>query len=243
MIYSYMNTIDSTQYLISLEHFQGPLDLLHQLIEKRKLQINTVSLAKITDDYLAYMRRESVGIDDVAHFVHTASILILIKSKSLLPILEYTKDEETDIAVLEDRVRLLDYIRNKAVPALDCFGCRYLMACPPKQAQSVEFNPDASCTIDALYRNAQTVLNDISFLKEPPSKEVHNTVSIEEMIDRVFTAVTERIKVSFNDMVSGGDKREKIVSFLAVLEMMRKGFLAATQEDQFLDITLSKQQQ
>ena len=65
--------------------------------EKRKLQINTLSLSKITNDYLEKIKKQAVfPSQEVACFVHTASILLFIKSRSLLPILSYLDEEETD---------------------------------------------------------------------------------------------------------------------------------------------------
>ena len=234
-----MSTVNK-EYIVSLEQFEGPLDLLHQLIEKRKLQINTISLAKITADYMAHIRTmAAVPAEEVARFVHIASILILIKSKSLLPILEYTKEEEVDVAELEGRMQLFEYIRNKAVPALDIWRRRSCVVLAPTIEQVV-FRPDNSCTVQGLRRNIGVVLDGLSFLKEPPEKKVGTKVRIEEVIERVLAAVTERVSVSFKQISEKADKQEKIVSFLAVLELVRKNLLTAEQGQQFDDIVISK---
>ena len=163
---------EKKEYIISLEQFEGPLDLLHQLIEQRKLQINTISLAKITEEYMAHVREmEDVQAEEVARFMYIASILILIKSKSLLPMLEYTKEEETDVAELEDRITLFEYIRTHAVPALRQWKKSAWIAQPPKNTQQIAFNPDNSCTLKGLRHNAEKVLQELSFLREPPRKK------------------------------------------------------------------------
>ena len=236
-----MNTANK-EYIVSLEGFEGPLDLLHQLIEKRKLQINTISLAKVTADFMAHIREmAAVPAEEVARFVYIASILILIKSKSLLPILEYTKEEEVDVAELEDRMKLFEYIRMKAVPVLDVWGQRSFVVSAPVQVERVVFCPDNSCTVKGLRRNIGVVLDGLSFLKEPPRKKVGTKVRIEEVIERVLDAVTKRVSISFQDMSAKAGKQEKIVSFLAVLELMRKNLLTATQESDFDDIVICKQ--
>lgn len=238
-----MNTTDK-EYIVSLEQFEGPLDLLHQLIEKRKLQINTISLAKITADYMKYVREMvAVPAEEVARFIHIASILIVIKSKSLLPILEYTKEEEGDVTELEDRMKMFDFIRMRVVPALDIWKKQSSIVAMPSKARSAMFLPDNSCTMKGLQRNASTVLQGLVFLREPPQKKVRAKVRIEEVIERVLATVTERVTVSFQSLSKKADKQEKIISFLAVLELVRKNLLTATQNEDFDDIMIAKQSQ
>ena len=233
---------EQKEYIVSLEQFEGPLDLLHQLIEKRKLQINTISLAKVTTDYMIHIREMAlVPAEEVARFIHIASILILIKSKSLLPILEYTKEEEVDVAELEDRMKLFDYVRERVVPVLAVWRRRSFVVSAPSVVERVVLRPDNSCTVKGLRRNVGAVLQGLSFLKEPPRKRVGTKVRIEEVIERVLAVVTERVSVSFRDMSAKVDKQEKIVSFLAVLELMRKNLLTATQEEHFDDILIARQ--
>lgn len=229
------------EYIVSLEQFEGPLDLLHQLIEKRKLQINTISLAKITTDYMQYVRKmAAVPAEEVARFIHIASILIVIKSRSLLPILEYTEEEEVDVAELEDRMNLFDFIRTQAVPVLNIWKKQSVTVTMPNTTKQVMFLPDNSCTVKGLQRNINVVLQGLSFLREVPQKEVRAKVRIEEVIERVLAAVTKRVSVSFQSLSAKADKQEKIISFLAVLELMRKNLLTATQSKHFDDIVVSK---
>ena len=235
---------EKKEYVVSLEQFEGPLDLLHQLIEKRKMQINTVSLAKITADYMAHIQKTSdVSAEDVAKFVYIASILILIKSKSLLPILEYTNEEAVDVAELEDRMKLFDYIRARAVPKLNHWKKASYPTQVPKQVSRVVFNPDNSCTLDGLRHNAGVVVFGLSFLKERPRRSVEKTIRIEEVLERVLSAVAGRVSLSFREMSLKAGKKEKIVSFLAILELMRKNLLMATQGSHFDDIVIAKQKQ
>ena len=231
------------EYVVSLDQFEGPLDLLHQLIERRKLQINTISLAKITADYMTHVREaETVSAEEVAKFIYVASVLILIKSKSLLPILEYTNEEAADVAELEDRMKLFDYIRVRVVPKLNHWKRRSYPVQALRQVRKAVFSPDNSCTMEGLKHNAGVVAFSFSFLKEKPRKGVEKTVRIEEVINRVLSAVTERVSLSFREMSSRADRREKIVSFLAVLELVRKDLLTATQNEHFDDIVITKQQ-
>ena len=235
---------ETQEYIVSLEQFEGPLDLLCQLIERRKLQINTISLSKITSDYLSYIRSmEGVSAEDTARFVHVASILILIKSKSLLPVLEYTETEEVDVAELEGRVKLFDYIRTHAVPVLRSWERRSWTTPLQQHVQQVVFTPDNSCTVSALKRNADVVVRGLSFFREPPRKHVAATLRIEEVVEEVLAAVADRVSVLFRDIATQKDKKERVISFLAILELVRKNLLMATQDEQFDDIVITKQKE
>ncbi len=92
------------EYLVKTHIFEGPLDTLLSLIEKRKLFINDISLAQVADDYIAYIKSlNEFPIADSSHFILIASTLVLIKSKSLLPDLNLTTEEQESIDDLEDR--------------------------------------------------------------------------------------------------------------------------------------------
>ena len=91
-------------YRIKTDEFEGPLDLLLTLIEKRKFFINDISLSKVADDYLDYIRsQDNLLVKDTTHFLLIASTLVLIKSKSLLPSFTLTEDEQGDIKDLENQ--------------------------------------------------------------------------------------------------------------------------------------------
>src|SRR3989344_9116880 len=94
------------QFHVKTEVFEGPLDLLLSLIEKHKLHINDVSLSKVTDDYISYVNAQvDFPMGQAADFILVASTLVLIKSKSLLPTLDLSKEEQGDIADLERRLK------------------------------------------------------------------------------------------------------------------------------------------
>src|SRR5665647_135936 len=87
--------------------YEGPLDLLLELIEKRKLLINDIALATVTEEYIARVNSmESLPVGETAEFVALAATLLLIKSRSLLPMLTLSEDETRDIKELEYRLAL-----------------------------------------------------------------------------------------------------------------------------------------
>src|SRR3989338_7957035 len=110
-------------YIVKTGSFQGPLDLLLDLIEKRKLPISEVSLAKVADDYIAYVKTLSeFPIAMSAHFILVASTLLLIKSKSLLPNLALSEEEQGSIEDLERRLRLYKRARELGRHIRSIFG-------------------------------------------------------------------------------------------------------------------------
>src|SRR3989344_7697562 len=111
------------EYKVSLEKFSGPLDLLLSLIEEHKLAISEISLSQVTDQFLEYLKKikESIGLSNavsgteyqriLADFLVVASRLILIKSRSLLPNLVLTQEEEGDIKELKEHLKAYQQIK------------------------------------------------------------------------------------------------------------------------------------
>ena len=100
-------------FQIKTEVFEGPLDLLLNLIEKRKLFINDIALSKVADDYIAYLQsQEKFPIAQSADFLVIASTLLLIKSKSLLPNLNLSEEEQHDVNDLERRLKIYQRIKR-----------------------------------------------------------------------------------------------------------------------------------
>ncbi|HVT74797.1 MAG TPA: segregation/condensation protein A, partial [Candidatus Paceibacterota bacterium] len=96
-------------FTVKQERFEGPLELLLDLIEKRKLFVNDVSLSKVADDYIGYVNNlGEFPVAEGAQFVLIASTLLLIKSKSLLPTLELTTDEQASIDDLNRRLKIYE---------------------------------------------------------------------------------------------------------------------------------------
>ena len=234
------NTLNTHGYIISVKNFEGPIDLMYQLIEKRKMQINTISLASITENYLKHIENFSPNAEEIARFIYVASILILIKSKSLLPILEYTKEEEVDVLNLETLIKLYSFIKIQTPILFEMWGRKSIQTRAPRQENKIKFSPCSSCTADAIHKNALDVLADISFLKEVPKKTVQATIRIEKIIENIMTRVTENLNVSFNDITNTKNRSEVILSFLAVLELARKNLLQLSQNNMFDDIILKK---
>ncbi|MEK7068247.1 MAG: segregation/condensation protein A [Patescibacteria group bacterium] len=95
--------------------YEGPLELLLELIERRKLLINDISLSQVADDFISYVNTHpELPVGEVAEFISLASTLLLIKSRSLLPTLNLTDEESRDIKQLEYRLAVYQILKEAA---------------------------------------------------------------------------------------------------------------------------------
>lgn len=246
--------MSSENFTIKKANFEGPLDLLLQLVEDRKFFVNDVSLADVTNEYIEYVNNLSKDdnikhIGSVSSFVVVAATLILIKSKSLLPNLTLTKDEEDKIHNLEDRLRLYKVIKNASVGIKTQFGAQIIFSAPERNWSDPVWSPDKNMTPQVALSCIQSVLNNVPKKSAPlPEIEVKNVVSIEEMINSLSDRIQNSISFSFRDFtgkLSGSNSKEQkvnvIVSFLAMLELVREGIIDVLQNNNFSDITIERQ--
>ena len=234
------------EYEVRLPVFEGPLDLLLHLIEKQELDITTVSLAQVTDQYLEYIGelREKRAAN-LADFLVVASKLLLIKSRLLLPVPSGTlpDDEEGDLG--EDLVRqLIEYKRFKQVAAfLSERSKKNLRAYVRVGAVSVagtvrELDADGmslAALVGAVRRALQVKP------AEPPVSQVIPpiTISIHDKVDQITFVLNRKGQMAFRELIADAQTRiEVIVTFLAVLELIKSGFLSVRQEELFGEIFL-----
>jgi segregation and condensation protein A len=236
--------MESSSYKIKTDAFEGPLELLLDLIEKRKFFINDLSLAKVADDYIEYVK--SLGnfpVAESAQFILIASTLLLIKSKSLLPSLPLTTEEEGNIKDLEDRLKIYQRMRELSINVKNQFGKNIMFERGDKTVEPV-FSPDASMTIVNLKQSIFSVLQSLPKKEFLPKAIVQKVMSLEVMIESLTQRVSSSLKMSFREFArSTGSgqagmeiKVNVIVGFLAMLELVKQGVITVTQEKHFEDI-------
>ncbi len=232
-------------FTVKQQAFEGPLDLLLDLIEKRKLFISDIALAKVTDDFIAHVRQfDNMPMGESAHFILVASTLLLIKSKSLLPQLALTQEEQSDIVDLETRLNIYKRIKEASRGIGELFGKHVIFG----TSQSRPFTPVFAPAPEFTLQKALLTLQDIvRRLPKPeaalPKLTVKKIMSIEEMIGDLTTRISSQLKMSFSQFTA--DKTERvniIVSFLAMLELVKQGVLHATQSQHFADIEMETKQ-
>lgn len=243
------HTIGETpvSYHLKTEHFEGPLDLLLHLIEKRKLFISDFSLANVADDYIAHIRRfETFPMNDVANFLLVASTLVLIKSKTILPNLDLTKEEESDIDDLKRRLALYELFRNLAGHVKNNFGKHLMFERSGRPEMQVVFAPDARASAAQLSQSIRDVIQALPKTVVVPKATIKKVVSLEEMMTRLASRVTQALKTSFSQFsryehgraIPKENRVEIIVSFLAMLELVKQGVVHVTQHEDYGDIDI-----
>lgn len=225
------------------EVFEGPLALLIELIEKRKLLINDISLASVTDEYMRRVAEmEHSPLRETAEFIVLASTLLLIKSKSLLPILSLTEEEEASIEDLEERLRRYQIFRDAGIKLASIFGKRMLFEREFVPSQEPIFITDQFTELPTLQTAMQEVIQSLPKKVIKPKVQVRKTVSLEDMMLRLRDRIEKQMKLRFNDFTGGGaEKSTIIVGFLAVLEMVKQGLVLVNQTKRFDDIEIERE--
>lgn len=233
----------STAFKIQTDIYSGPLDLLIELIEKRKLLINDISLASVTDDYMAYVAQfEKNPLREMADFIVLASTLLLLKSKSLLPVLELTEQEEETLESLEKRLRYYQIFRNIGKTLESLFGKNVSHERRYVPDQNPLFLPDRFTTPQALHLAMTDVVKNLPKKVEKPKVQVKTVISLETMIDRMRERIEKQFSFKFREFTgNSGERTTIIVGFLAVLEMVKQGLVLVKQSARFHDIEIERE--
>ncbi len=236
---------EQNSYKIKTAVFEGPFGLLLNLVEKRQLFINDLSLSQVTEDYLKYVNELSEAQPrEISSFIVVAATLILIKSKSLLPDLALTSEEEGDIRSLEERLRLFELFAKLGVNIKSNFGKRIIFPGGEKKNDVLVFLPDGQITRESMMTFAKEALGNLPQKVSLSEVEVKKVISIEEMIGKLTERIQNSLKINFKDFAGKAVTREEkvfvIVSFLAMLELVRNGILHAVQEGDSDDIIIEK---
>jgi segregation and condensation protein A len=241
-------------YAVKLPVFEGPLDLLLYLIEREELDITKVSLAQVTDQYLAYLNSlERLEVDNLADFLVIAAKLILFKSQALLPRPPLEPEEEEDVG--DDLVRqLLAYKRFKEVAcALDVRQesglCSFVRLAPPPKIVpfpgGAPFLDGASpvdlsgVSVDDLLAAVRSAL--AAALPDQPVGALLQplVVTVRDQIAMIERLLLRRPRLGFVQMLSRCASRvEIIVTFLAVLELLKRQQITVAQEGLFGEIVV-----
>lgn len=235
--------IQHKPFSIQTDVYSGPLDLLINLIEKRKLLINDISLAAVTDEYIRYVALlEQNPLRETAEFVVLASTLLLIKSKSLLPILDLTDEEEESVDDLQKRLKHYQIYRNAARCIEEIFGKTVLHERRYLPHREPLFVTDRFTEYAELTNALSEVIARLPQKITKPRVRVQRIVSLEEMIERLKDRVERQLSFKFTEFAGGERERTTIiVGFLALLEMVKQGSINAHQTTRYTDIEIERE--
>ena len=230
-------------YTVRLELFEGPMDLLLKLIERQELDITRLSLAAVTDQYVDHLRLiEEQRPDEIADFLLLAARLLLIKSRILLPKPPALEEPEEDLGDQLAR-QLIEYRKFKQVAQLlrqkseSGLRAHPRLAAPPKMPPRVDLE---GLSLEDLVQCLREALR-----AHPPVVPVNHlvaplTMRVGDKIDRILQLTRRRKKFSFQRFLATSSSRmDIIVSFLAVLELIKRRQITVRQDRLFGEIVIS----
>ncbi len=225
-------------YQVKTNDFAGPLDLLLDLIEQQKLKVTEVSLAKIADDFLAQVKKlQEIKAESLVDFLVIASQLLLIKSRALLPLLEQPAEQQKEAGDLARRLAELKRFRIAAGNIAAAIQSKRFSAARLPLVKKV-FYPPPKINITDLkkaYLNVLAELPSEELLEEEVVKEV---VSLEDKLEIIQNNLNKFSKLSFKGLIDKASKTEIIVTFLAMLELMKQRLVSVDQDQMFGEITI-----
>jgi segregation and condensation protein A len=228
-------------FAVKLEKFEGPLDLLLQLIETEKLDISQISLAKVTDEYVHRLQEHpDLPPEEMADFLVIASRLLLIKSRVLLPFLNI--GEEEPIGDLEAQLKIYkEYLDASKVVASLIGKRRFLFVHEKLPHIEIGFAPPKQLAQAQMAEMFRGVLKRLDLIVRIPRAVIEKTVSIHEKISYIQSLITQATKISFRTLLTNAESRiEIVVSFLALLELVKQRSVSVSQSGMFDDITIEK---
>jgi len=219
--------------------YEGPFALVLELIEKRKLLVNDLSLSQVTDDFIAHVKGQAqFPMEDAADFIQVAATLLLIKSKSLIPELELSDEEEEDVEDFKRRLQMYEKARDAARELARIFGRNMMVEAGERNPEPM-FAPSKDATIENIQKALTEALEAIEEVEKLPEARVRPMVTLEEMMERMLDRVRGALSLSFKEFSGGSTERvEIIVSFLALLELVKQGNVDADQHEHFSDIRI-----
>jgi len=228
---------------VKIEQFEGPLDLLLRLIENQELDVTMLSLATVTEQFLNHVKNlQEKDPISLADFLVVASKLLVIKSKALLPSLDLGIEEEEEAFDLTEQ--LLLFKKYKA-------AAQFLRKQDLRRKQSwirevgfedkITFVPDPIATPSFLSERLGVLATVLQKIAKLPEDVIEEVISISEKIDHIQTLITEKFETSLSSLIADSkSKTEIVITFLALLELVRQRILTVEQNEAFSDIKIKR---
>lgn len=230
---------------VNQEKFQGPLGLLLELIEGEKLDITQISLAKIADQYVGHIKAiTAIHSDELADFLVVAARLLLIKSRALLPYL-YPEEEE-EMKELENQLRMYKEFVEASKKIEVMIGDKKFMYGREFNRQTILasaqlFSPPKNLTREELLMVFSDLLIRLKPVEKLEEERLERKIHIEEKIAHIRQLLLEGMNINFSKIMAEAEsKTEIVVTFLAMLELIKHSHISAAQSDIFGEIEISR---
>lgn len=240
---------------VRLEVFEGPLDLLLYLIEKNKIDIYDIPIVEITEQYLDYIKTMQEDMEVMSEFLVMAATLLDIKCKMLLP-KEVNEEGEEEDPRAELVQKLLEYKMYKYMALelrdrqIDAAKCWYKKPRLPREVENYRYPINYEELLDGvnlakLHEIFKSVIkrqvDKIDPIRSQFGKIEKDEINLEEKQEYIEEYVRNHKRFSFRNLLEKqGSKMEIIVTFMAILEMMKQGIISIEQERTFADIIIIK---
>jgi segregation and condensation protein A len=229
---------------IKVDQFEGPLDLLLQLIEDQKLEITKVALAEVTEQYIKILNestKEQIKAEELADFLVIASRLLLIKSRALLPFLDWGADDEAEeltrqLKIYKEYLGACKVIQKMIGQKHFSFSRQKLLT-----FEEIGFAPPPKLKAGRLAEVFCEIILGLQPILNLPTEVVKKTINIAEKIAQIRQKIYTQTITKFSEILrEAKDKTEIIVSFLALLELIKQKTVAVKQDKVFDDILIEK---
>ena len=241
-------TLQTKKYILNLENFQGPLDLLCNLIEKNKMNIYDIKLDELTEQYLEYINKANkLNLEIASEFVEMASTLLYIKSKKLLP----NKNEEQE-EISEDELlrRIIEYKKYKDISLklkqnLEIYSNVFYGKKEhielPKQELDEEYEKNIIPKIyETLWNKNQQKINENA--KNIEKIAITDTYTVVDKVKQMFKVLIKNKSFVFNKLfsINKHNKQEVVTAFSGLLELSRRDKVKTEQTELFGDISVTR---
>ena len=225
---------------LQLKQFSGPLDLLLDLLQNKKLSINELALSEVTEQYLLYLdQMDDEHVHELADFLVVATRLLFLKSQQLLPQFD---PEEEDGPSLEEQLRRYKVFVSASKQVQDRWLAprRSVFRIEPSHTSHI-FLPPGNVTLEMLRMGMVQLLSRIEPPKALPHTQIDKSISIKEKIIIIRKLLEKRKRMSFKELLSDAqNKTEVIIGFLALLELVKGRVVGLQQSDTFGDIVVER---
>lgn len=240
------------EYKIILESFEGPMDLLLHLIDKAEIDIYDIPINEITEQYIEYIKKmDQLDLDITSEFLLMAATLLEIKSKMLLPSMKTSEDKQLEMEEIDPRIelvkRLVEYKKYKHVSQeLQLYEqVQKKVYYKPKEdlsnfegeeeIEEMDLDKLVSALNKLLKKNQNT---QISIDIDEIQKEEY---TLDESMEKIKVKLEENKQITFSSLFhENSNKKEIVVTFLSILELIRTKYITIDQEDNFSEIIINK---
>ncbi|MGJ6978919.1 segregation and condensation protein A [Aestuariimicrobium soli] len=240
-------TLSTGGFTLHLDNFEGPFDLLLQLISKHKLDVTEVALSRVTDEFIAHVKAGGKGwdLEQTSSFLLVAATLLDLKAARLLP--QGEVDDEEDLALLEARdllfARLLQYRAFKIVSALfaDRLGEQARRFARPGglEPRFAALLPEVTLpSPERLAEAAARALTPVPAATVGLEHLHQNTVSVQEQAQLVVARLRAKRVLTFRELVADADRLTTVARFLSLLELFREHVIAFEQLTALGELTI-----